>query len=81
MQQSNFIVLVKKSNISIEQCALGFRFINILNNFGIGESDDNSIYDDENDKKKTNMTSTMNFSLLYKKSIFNVKALGLPHLI
>src|SRR3954451_3381935 len=38
--------LVKRSDISIEQCAQGFRIINILKNLGIGNMD---IADDEND--------------------------------
>jgi hypothetical protein len=33
----DFTVLVRKSNMSIEQCAQGFRMINILKNLGIQE--------------------------------------------
>jgi hypothetical protein len=42
----DFIVLVRKSNISIGQCAQGFRITNILKNLGIHEGDD-SVYDND----------------------------------
>ena len=35
-----FTVLVRKSNISIQQCAQGFRITNILKNLGIQEDDE-----------------------------------------
>ena len=38
----DFIVLVRKSNMSIEQCAQGFRMTNILMDLGI--QDDNAVY-------------------------------------
>ena len=41
----NFTVLVRKSNMSIEQCAQGFRMINIMKNLGI--QDDNTVYVDD----------------------------------
>ncbi|MDQ6723094.1 MAG: hypothetical protein M3Z01_02345 [Thermoproteota archaeon] len=36
----NFITLCTKSNMSVEQCAQGFRITNILNNLGIKDDDD-----------------------------------------
>jgi predicted acetyltransferase len=42
----DFIVLVRKSNMSIQQCAQGFRMTNMLRDLGI--QDDNSVYDDDN---------------------------------
>ena len=36
---TDFASLVKRSGISIEQCAQGFRMINILKNLGIGNMD------------------------------------------
>jgi hypothetical protein len=56
----DFTVLVKKSNISIEQCAQGFRLVNILKNLGIDEGNDNSIYDKVNDKKNNNNDNKYN---------------------
>ncbi|HXT83089.1 MAG TPA: hypothetical protein VN704_01980, partial [Verrucomicrobiae bacterium] len=47
----NFTVLVRKSNMSIEQCAQGFRMINILKNLGIQEGDDAFDIDDDNNIK------------------------------
>ena len=73
----DFIVLVKKSNISIEQCAQGFRFINILKNFGIGESDDISIYDEEDDKKKDNDNKYNEFSTFIQQIYLQCKSLGI----
>ncbi len=49
-----FTVLVKKSNISIEQCAQSFRLVNILKNLGIDDDNDNSVYTEDNDKKNNN---------------------------
>jgi hypothetical protein len=46
----DFTVLVRKSNMSIEQCAQGFRTTNILKNLGIHEGDD-SVYVIDNDNK------------------------------
>ena len=43
-----FVGLVKKSGISIDQCAKGFRTINILKGFGI-ENDDIDDDDDDDD--------------------------------
>ena len=36
----DFTVLIRKSNMSIEQCVQGFRITNILKNLGIQEGDD-----------------------------------------
>ncbi len=45
----DFTVLVRKSNMSIQQCAQGFRMINILKNLGIQEEGDDTIdIDDDN---------------------------------
>ena len=42
---TEFASLVKRSDITIEQCAQGFRMINILKNLGIGDMD--IAHDDE----------------------------------
>ena len=54
-----FVGLVKKSGMSIEQCALGFRTINILKGFGLkdeniedGDDDGNGITDINNDHEE-----------------------------
>jgi hypothetical protein len=54
-----FVGLVKKSGMSIEQCALGFRTINILKGFGLkdeniedGDDDGNGMTDNTNDYKE-----------------------------
>ena len=73
----NFLVLVKKSNISIEQCAQGFRLIHILKNFGIGESDDNSIYEEENDENKNNHSKYNEFSTFIQEIYLQCKNLGI----
>ncbi len=44
----NFTVLVRKSNMSIQQCAQGFRMINILKNLGIQENDEAFDVSDDN---------------------------------
>ena len=46
----NFTVLVRKSNMSIEQFAQGFRMINILKNLDIQEGDNEpfDVSDDNN---------------------------------
>ncbi len=44
----NFTVLVRKSNMSIEQCAQGFRMINILKNLSIRENDEAFAVNDDN---------------------------------
>ena len=41
----DFTVLVRKSNMSIQQCAQGFRMINMLKNLGIRD-DNRYVYDD-----------------------------------
>jgi hypothetical protein len=54
----DFIVLVRKSNMSIQQCAQGFRMTNMLRDLGI--QDDNPVYEGNGDigKSKYNDLST-----------------------
>ncbi len=56
----DFAVLVKKSNISIEQCVQGFRLANILKNLGVEDDNDKSVYIENNDKKSNNNNSRYN---------------------
>ena len=51
-----FVGLVKKSGMSIDQCALGFRTINILKGFGIENED---IEDDDDDRQWHTLIMTM----------------------
>jgi hypothetical protein len=44
----NFTILIRKSNMSIEQCAQGLRMINILKNLGIHENDEPFDASDDN---------------------------------
>ena len=48
-----FVTLCTKSNMSVEQCAQGFRMTNILKNLGIQEGDDDAVYVNEGDKNDT----------------------------
>ncbi len=43
----DFVVMVRKSSISIKQCAQGFRMLQLMKNIGIGEDDDEAKYDDD----------------------------------
>ncbi len=43
----DFVVMVRKSGISIKQCAQGFRMLQLMKNLGIGEDDDKAKYDDD----------------------------------
>ena len=52
----DFIVLVRKSNMSIQQCAQGFRMTNMLRDLGI--QDDNAVYDDDIGNNQYNELST-----------------------
>lgn len=47
-----FVTLCTKSNMSVEQCAQGFRMTNILKNLGIQEGD-NTVYVNDGDKDDT----------------------------
>ncbi len=38
----DFVVMVRKSGISIKQCAQGFRMLQLMKNLGIGEDDDDA---------------------------------------
>ncbi len=48
-----FVTLCTKSNMSVEQCAQGFRMTNILKNLGIQECEDDTVYINEDDKHDT----------------------------
>ncbi|MEJ7640735.1 MAG: hypothetical protein WKF36_00915 [Candidatus Nitrosocosmicus sp.] len=41
------MVTVRKSGISIKQCAQGFRMLQLMKNLGIGEDDEDAKYDDD----------------------------------
>ena len=43
----DFAVTIRKSGISIKQCAQGFRVLQLLKNLGIGEDHEDTIYDDD----------------------------------
>ncbi len=43
----DFVVTVRKSGISIKQCAQGFRVLQLMKNLGIGEDDEDTKYDDD----------------------------------
>ena len=68
-----FSNLVKSSNVSIEQCAQGFRIINILKSFGIGnldisdDSDGNDAYKDIDNHTNDNYNEFFSFV----KEIYN----------
>ncbi len=74
----DFTVLVKKSNISIEQCAQGFRLANILKNLGVDDGNDNSIYAEDNDEKNNNNNNQYNeFSTFIQEIYLQCKNLGI----
>ena len=72
-----FTVLVKKSNISIEQCAQGFRLVNILKNLGIDDDNNNSVYAEDNDKKNNNNNQYNEFLTFIKEIYLQCKNLGI----
>ncbi|MBA3284333.1 MAG: hypothetical protein H0U27_04650, partial [Nitrosopumilus sp.] len=43
----DFVVTVRKSGISIKQCAQGYRMLQLMKNLGIGEDDEDAKYDDD----------------------------------
>lgn len=45
----DFAVKVRKSGMSIKQCAQGFRMLQLLNNLGVGENNGDVKYDDDDD--------------------------------
>ena len=65
-----FVTLYTKSNMSIEQCAQGFRMANILKNFGI-QYDNNNLDGDDTYDNNYNALSTF-IEDVYK----NCKVLG-----
>ena len=75
----SFVVLANKSNITVEQCAQGFRLVNILKNFGIGEeeSDNSSIYEEGNDKKNKRNSRYNEFSTFIQDIYLQCKNLGI----
>ncbi len=72
-----FTVLVKKSNISIEQCAQSFRLVNILKNLGIDDDNDNSVYTEDNDKKNNNDGQYNEFLTFIDEIYLQCKNLGI----
>jgi hypothetical protein len=71
----DFIVLVRKSNISIGQCAQGFRITNILKNLGIHEGDD-SVYVIDNDNKNFDNSQYNELSTFIQDIYLTCKNLG-----
>ena len=61
---TEFASLVKRSDISIEQCAQGFRMINILKNLGIGNMDVAN-NDGKNNSKEENGHTNDNYNKLF----------------
>jgi len=60
------------------KCAQGFRLINILKNFGIDESDGNSIYDEEElDKEKDDHSKYDEFFTFIQDIYLQCKNLGI----
>jgi hypothetical protein len=71
----DFTVLVRKSNMSIEQCAQGFRTTNILKNLGIHEGDD-SVYVIDNDNKNFDNSQYNELSTFIQDIYLTCKNLG-----
>jgi hypothetical protein len=59
---TDFATLVKRSDTSIEQCAQGFRMINILKRLGIGNMD---IADSDDDSKEEDDHVNDNYNKLF----------------
>ncbi len=57
----DFTVLVRKSDMSIQQCAQGFRMINMLKNLGIQEDDNDTIDIYNNDIKSSTYNELYTF--------------------
>src|SRR6478735_1852533 len=76
-----FSNLVKSSNVSIEQCAQGFRIINILKSFGIWNldiSDDGEGNDDYKDIDNHTNDNYNEFFSFVKEIYNNCKKLEIP---
>ncbi len=43
----DFVVMVRKSGISIKHCAQGFRVLHLMKNLGIGDDNEDAKYDDD----------------------------------
>jgi cell division protein FtsB len=71
----DFTVLVRKSNMSIEQCAQDFRTTNILKNLGIHEGDD-SVYVIDNDNKNFDNSQYNELSTFIQDIYLTCKNLG-----
>jgi len=71
---TDFATLVKRSDITIEECAQGFRIINILKNLGIGDMDiaEDDVEDGDEDDSHANNNYNKLFSFIdqiYKNCI------------
>lgn len=72
-----FIVLVRKSNMSIQQCVQEFRLANILKNLGIEDDNDNSVYAQDDNKKNNNNSQYNEFSAFIQDIYLQCKNLGI----
>jgi hypothetical protein len=72
----DFIVSVRKSNMSIQQCAQGFRMTNMLMDLGI--QDDDAVYDDDDDNDNGDIRNNQynELSTFIENIYLNCKNLG-----
>ncbi|MDQ6724046.1 MAG: hypothetical protein M3Z01_07265, partial [Thermoproteota archaeon] len=71
-----FVTLCTKSNMSVEQCAQGFRMTNILKNLGLQEGDDDVVYVNEVDKNDTVNNQYNELSTFIQNIYLTCKNLG-----
>jgi predicted acetyltransferase len=54
-----FVVMVRKSGISIKQCSQGFRLLQLMKNLGIGDDNEDAKYDDDATNEISNFLETV----------------------
>ena len=73
----DFIDLVKKSSLSIEQCTQGFRMMNLLKNFGI-DVEDSPLHNVNSSIDDNNNSNDKQFSTFVVDIYENCKKLNIP---
>ena len=56
----DFVVMVRKSGISIKQCAQGFRMLQLMKNLDIGDDHEQTKYDDDATNEVSSFLETLN---------------------
>lgn len=74
----DFVVLVKKSGISIEQCVQGYRMVNLMKNFGINDDEDEDLNNYNDGANNSNSNNHYNFSFFVNELYQNCKKFGVP---